>query len=215
MLLQDISVYRLTHIDNIPHILRHGITHRKLPLHNPEYISIGDSSLISARSNRLTEITNGQHVIETISLGEYIPFYFGVRMPMLYVVQMGGNFVPKAVTPENIVYLACSIAKIDNLGLTFYFSDGHATDNLSTFYNKELIYELPNIIDWAAVKAKSWSGNENLLLKRKKQAEFLIKEDVPVACITGFVCYNENARNKLRGWGIDKQILKVFPSAYF
>ena len=88
-------LFRMTHVDNIPHIIQHGITHSSSVNANPNFISIGDSSLISSRNNIL--LNNGR------LLGEYIPFYFGVRTPMLYVVQNGYNMV--APTPaENIVY---------------------------------------------------------------------------------------------------------------
>jgi hypothetical protein len=33
-------------------------------------------------------------------------------MPMLYVIQNGGNFVPSATPAEKIVYLVCSLNKI-------------------------------------------------------------------------------------------------------
>ncbi len=68
----------MVHIDNIPHILIKGITHISSPNKNPLYRSIGDSSLISNRQN--FQLSNGQ------KLGSFIPFYFGTRMPMLYVI---------------------------------------------------------------------------------------------------------------------------------
>ena len=60
-------------------------------------------------------VTNGDILnanAPEIILGNFIPFYFGVRMPMLYVMQFGGNFVEKATPPEDIVYLACSVTNI-------------------------------------------------------------------------------------------------------
>ena len=64
-------LFRMTHVDNIPHIIQHGITHSSSVNTNPNFISIGDSSLISSRNNIL--LNNGR------LLGEYIPFYFGVN----------------------------------------------------------------------------------------------------------------------------------------
>lgn len=37
----------MTHIKNIPHILKYGITHKNSPNANPYYEEIGDISLIS------------------------------------------------------------------------------------------------------------------------------------------------------------------------
>ncbi len=214
--LKHINIYRITHIDNIPHILEYGITHRNSVNANPNFKAIGDASLINTRNNKTVNITNGNNqVIEQITLGDFIPFYFGVRMPMLYVIQHGGNFVPQATNAENIIYMACSVHKITNLNLTFYFSDGHATDILTTFYDKNFLQNLNNIIDFGAIKSSYWGGSENLDIKRKKQAEFLVKEDIPISCIIGYVCYNEKAKNKLIEFGISEKIIKIIPKAYF
>ena len=80
------------------------------------------------------------------TLGDFIPFYFGIRMPMLYVIQNGGNFVEKATQPKDIVYLACSLLDTINSKTTYYFSDGHATDNLTSFYDSRNIENLLEII---------------------------------------------------------------------
>lgn len=216
--LAQIKVYRMTHIDNIPHILRHGITHKNSPNRNPNFITIGDVSLIDTRSSKQVSADNGDFSnsdAPSITLGDFIPFYFGIKMPMLYVMQHGGNFVEQATPPENIVYLVCSVIRIIEFDINYYFSDGHATDNYTTFYNKSRISELPALIDWKAVKASYWGGEENLNIKRKKQAELLVSRDLPSDFIIGFGCYNEPAKNKLAGMGIEEEKIKIIPGAYY
>lgn len=218
MNLTDIKVYRLTHIDNISHILKYGITHRNSPNHNPNYLSIGDSSLIHTRDHKHVTVDNGDYLdfdAPEIILGQYIPFYFGVKMPMLYVIQNGGNFVPESTAPGKIIYMACSLNRIIDRYENYYFSDGHATDNLTTFYNKNHITDLPKIIDWDAVKKLYWGGNDNLNLKRKKQAEFLLKGDLNSDLIFGFGCYDETAKKHLLEMGIEESKIKVIQNAYF
>lgn len=216
MVLKDIKAYRMTHIDNIPHILQYGITHSNSPNRNSNFVTIGDISLINTRDNKQVKVDNGDFLnndAPSIILGNFIPFYFGIKMPMLYVIQHGGNFVIQATPAEDIIYLACSISQINNGN--FYFSDGHATDNLTTFYDKTKISDLPIIIDWNAVKASYWGGQENLNIKRKKQAEFLVSEDISPNLILGFGCYNENTKNKLLQLGIHSNKIKVIPNAYY
>jgi len=218
MELANIKVYRMTHIENIPHLLQHGITHYKSPNANSHYITIGDITLINNRDAKQVYVNNGDYSMAnppSIVLGDFIPFYFGIRMPMLYVMQNGGNFVERATPAEEIVYLACPIDKIIDSGFDFYFTDGHATDNFTTFYNREKINELPTIIDWPAVQASYWSGQENLSLKRKKQAEFLVRGDLSPGFVTGIGCYNENAKRRLVDFGVDEKIIKVVPKAYY
>ena len=59
----------MTHIDNISHILEHGITHQSSINCNPNYVNIGNSSLIERR-NRMDIVTVDGH---TYSLKDYIP----------------------------------------------------------------------------------------------------------------------------------------------
>lgn len=217
MELERIFIYRITHIQNIPHIIKNGITHRNSPSANPDFMSIGDVSLIDNRSNRQVQVVTNQEqdISISITLGRFIPFYFGVRMPMLYVIQNGGNFVERPIPPSEIIYLACPITEIRDLTNNYFFSDGHATDNFTTFFNHELIESLPNQINWNAVQTKYWAGHENLDLKRQKQAEFLIGQDIPFRCIKGFGCYNEQAKTTLIELGIEEGQIKIIPNAYY
>lgn len=214
----NIAIYRMTHIDNIPHILKWGITHKDSSNSNQNYINIGDLSLIDNRSHKLVHIDNGDFLSftsKTMKLGDFIPFYFGIRMPMLYTSQTGGNFVKSATQPENIIYIACSIDRIIFSGLNFYFSDGHATNNFSSFYDKSKIHEINDIIDWSCIKQTYWGGQENLNIKRKKQAEFLVEGDISTDCIIGFGCYNNTAKTKLMSYGVEEKLIKVIPNGYF
>lgn len=211
MSIDKICLYRMTHIDNIPHILQYGIVHRSSPNRSSCFVSIGDKSLIDYRNTKSVFVGS-----KTIVLGDFIPFYFGVRMPMLYVIQHGGNYVEKARKAEEIVYVVVPLKEIVESGSLYYFSDGHATDSLTTFYDANDIKELPSIIDWDAVKSRFWSGDGiETDIKRRKQAEFLVKEDLPANSIVGFVCYNDNAKSKLVSYGIVENIIKVFPNAYY
>jgi hypothetical protein len=134
--LSKIFIFRMTHIENIPHILQHGITHINSPNSNKNYKPIGDGSLIRTRNEFL--IPNGR------MLGEYIPFYFGPRTPMLYVVQKGLNGV-KPTSAQNIVYCCTSIAEIIKQRLDFVFSNGHAVDGLSDFFDITNINDVDKI----------------------------------------------------------------------
>ena len=181
MNIEDIRIYRMTHIMNIAHILKYGITHKNSRNANGNYKDIGDVSLISTRADRTVIVDNGiagNPDGESIVLGEFIPFYFGVKMPMLYVVQNGGNFVESATPPGEIIYMVCRLNDVISEYRNFYFSDGHATDSLTCFYNSDKIRDIAGIVKWKSVKAPYWGGSENLDVKREKQAEFLIRGDV-------------------------------------
>jgi hypothetical protein len=199
-------LFRMIHIENIPHILQCGITHSTSVNSNSNFKPIGDSSLISTRNNYTLD--NGK------LLGEYIPFYFGVRTPMLYVVQNGFNMV--APTPaEDIVYCVTSVKKIIDLKLDFVFTDGHAVDGFSSLYEYQNINDINTIIDWNAVNAKYWRDDKDLDLKRRKEAEFLVLGDISINGILGYIVYNENSKNKMIGFGVNSDKIHINSNYYF
>ncbi len=199
-------LFRMTHIENIPHILQYGITHSSSKNANPDFKPIGDNSLISTRNNFI--LNNEKH------LGEYIPFYLGVRMPMLYVIQHGFNMVLPANT-EEIIYCVSSIQKIIDLQLDFIFTDGHAVDRLSSQYTIKDVENIENIIDWDAVNAKYWKDENDLDLKRRKESEFLVLGDIAINAILGYIVFNEDAKNKLIDFGIDESKIGIKSDWYF
>jgi hypothetical protein len=196
----------MTHIENVPHILQNGITHSTSQNSNPDFVPIGDITLIATRNDLL--LTSGRN------LSEYIPFYFGPRTPMLYVIQNGFNAV--AATPaENIVYCVTSIQKIIELGLDYIFSDGHAVDRLSTQYTPKDIEDIEDLVDFNAVKAKYWRDDDDLDLKRRKEAEFLVLGDICVDGIVAFLVYNEDAKRRMEEFGADEKRVFVKKNYYF
>jgi hypothetical protein len=196
----------MTHIENIPHIFQYGITHADSPNANPDYVPIGDNSLISRRNDFI--VPDGR------TLGEYIPFYFGVCMPMLYVIQNGFNAV-KATPAEDIVYCITSVQQIINHQLDFVFTDGHAVDSFSSFYSLPDINNIEHYIDQNAIKRQFWKDENDLDLKRRKEAEFLIDNDIPSAAILGFAVYDEYGKNRLIGFGIAANKVIVNKGFYF
>ena len=64
-------------------------------------LEAGDMVVLAGGASRLTE---QEKVIGEKTIGQYIPFYFGPRSPMLYVVQHGYNGV-RQYDAENLVCL--------------------------------------------------------------------------------------------------------------
>lgn len=199
-------LFRMTHIENVPHILGHGITHSTSVNANPVFMPIGDRSLIATRKNFL--LNNGRR------LGEYIPFYFGTRTPMLYVMQKGFNMVAP-ISVENIVYCVSSVQRIIDHQLDFVFTDGHAVDRFSEQYTNDDIINIEDIIDWNAIKAKYWRDENDLDKKRRKEAEFLVLGDIPTDAILGYLVSNESARDKMIDFGVDIANVHIKSNYYF
>src|SRR4051812_22582885 len=122
-------------------------------------------------------------------LAEYTPFYFDYRTPMLYVVQKGFNHVRSTVA-EKIIYCVSSVQQIVSYNLDFVFTDGHAVNSLNTLYYPSDIKNLNTCIDKNAIDTKYWNDKNDLDLKRRMEAEFLVMGDFPFKAIIGFVVYN-------------------------
>lgn len=199
-------LFRMTHIENISHIIQYGITHKDSYYANPNFVPIGDGSLINTRDT--FRLSNG------VLLGKYTPFYFANRTPMLYVIQKGFNQVSPTIV-ENIIYCICSVQQIISHNLEFVFTDGHAVDRFSTLYYPADIENVETLIDRTAINAKYWKDDNDLDLKRRKEAEFLVMGDIPFSAIAEFAVYNVTAKIKLIDMGLDSSIIKVKPGFYF
>ena len=197
----------MTHIDNMPHILQYGITHKSSPNSNPNYKAIGDVSIINRRA---FETRTTVDCIQFVP-GDYIPFYFYARMPMLYNIQHG--FHVEKVRPEDIVYLIVPLSSIiSDSKKEYFFSDGHAISTRTNFYSSQDIDRIDDILDVEAIKNNNWG--DDYLIKERKQAEFLVKGDISFSFVNSICCYNEAAKQRLLTMGVKCKII-VAQSAYY
>lgn len=197
--------FRITHIRNISHINKFGIVRANSPFRNQNYVNIGDSNVIDARATR---------IIKGYNLNEYIPFYFGPRSPMLYVIQNGYNGVTR-VEPADIVYCVIRLNDIMISQLECIFTDGHALNGLTNFYTKEQLYRINTIVNYDDVYASRWNLETDLDLKRRKEAELLIKDDLAPGLVCGYVVYNTSAKQQMQRLGIDENKIIVNAGYYF
>jgi len=184
-----IYLYRITHIDNLDFILESG--QLTCPSHtncDPNYIGIGDATLIGSRSSKQINIEpNGNFT-------DYVAFYFGTRSPMLYAIQKGFNGVTQR-NPQEIIYLVTTFEDITKNECQYVFTDGHGYHSMSQFFNDEDSLEE---VDWNAVKLKLWNDTEDDPdRKRRKQAEFLVFNELPLNALVAIVVYNETTKSEI------------------
>jgi hypothetical protein len=184
---KPVWIYRLVHIDNLEYLLTNGVYTQNHPKADPNYINIGDTGLIAQRNNYPVKIAPPGG-----ALGDYVPFYFAGHSPMLLNIKTGHRGITQRPQSE-LVYLCCRVDDIVANCAEWCFTDGHAKDSMTSFYND--LNDMNNV-DWNAVVLQYWFPIQTFLDRQtKKQAEFLVKNEVPVKCISGLIVYDQNAHN--------------------
>ncbi|MGV3612251.1 MAG: type II toxin-antitoxin system toxin DNA ADP-ribosyl transferase DarT [Fluviicola sp.] len=196
-------VFRIIHFQNLDFILQNGIYYRNSEKFDPNYINIGSAEVITRRDRMYLKCYPETRV------NECVPFYFGFRSPMLYKIKTGHG-VPQFPQDE-IIYLVCNFREIVDSELTWCFTDGNAASSITEFYND--VNDLDKL-DWNSIYSTEWSddnsdGDHDRM--RKKQAEVLVKDYVPISFVKAIVVLSEtrkkNIENLLQKHMID---IKVF-----
>src|SRR5580692_1147308 len=119
-------IFRITHRDNVPWILEHGLHAPNGRVLDPNFRNIGNLDLIDKRSHRVVDIGPGG------TLSDYVPFYFTPFSIMMFNIHTGYNV--RHVPNEEIVILVSSLARIAKLGIPFVFTDQHAYPAMANYY---------------------------------------------------------------------------------
>ena len=178
-------ICHITHIDNLPSILREGglICDRRAEENGLVKQGIAHDHIKLRRSKRKILRDPGGN------LCDYVPFYFCHHSPMLYAIHRN-QVMSYTGGQSSIVYLVSDTDTIVKTNLPYVFTDGHADMKLSRQFSD--VVDL-NKLDWDIIKATSWSDtDEDGDRTRRKQAEFLVHDFFPWHCVTEIGVYNEN-----------------------
>lgn len=164
-------IFRITAIQNLSHILEHGIPCRNCQPQNPNFVNIGGSDIIEKRDSRVVPLAPYG------SLSDYVPFYFAPRSPML-----GSIFYHETFPQNDIIHIVSKASIVQEANIPFVFTNGHALMDFSIFRNS--LDDL-HIIDWEVMRSKYWrvteADNDRM---RRRMAEFLIHQHFPARLIT-------------------------------
>jgi hypothetical protein len=175
-------IFRITHVDNIPWALRHGLRCRSSPVYDPNYRNIGNPDLIEKRTKRVVPIAPGG------TLSDYVPFYFTSRSPMLLNIKSGWKGLPR-VPMRDIVVIVASLHRLAERGVRFVFSDRHAY--LVTAQFSSDLRDLDRI-DWGILQRSDFRYDDNDPGKMDRyQAEALVHDYLPIGALAGIICYDE------------------------
>lgn len=185
---QDARIFRITHVRNVAWMLEHGLVCRSSKLADPNFITIGLPDLIERRKAHPVPIAPGGR------LGDYVPFYFTPSSVMLLNIKTGRNGVVRRPNSE-IVILVSSLPKLQELGVPFVFTNGHAYMQETDYFND--ISDLDKI-DWSLLRRRDFRHDPDDPGKvGRYQAEALAYQHVPVSALLGIACYDRLAQTTL------------------
>lgn len=175
---------------------------------DPDFIQIGYPSLINLRKDWPVPVAPRG------VLGDYIPFYFTVRSPMLYVINKG-NEIGVVGDQDEIIYLVSTVEHVEKMSIPFVFTDRNAKLLYAKFYNGS---SEMNSLNWPAIRTVEWGRQYGEEAKELKQSEFLVHDQFPVNGLIGIGCPNEKVllavNNMLSASGVTLPV-KVKPKWYY
>ena len=166
------KIYHIVHMDRLASIVADGAlwSDTRMAGRSGLGTTIGMSSIKQRR------LSNGLSSHPGLQVGQCVPFYFGPRSVMLYVIHMRNR--PELTYrggQDPILHLEADLRR------TVSWADGNERRWAFTSSNAGSSYfddyaDLGDLdrIDWAAVQARQWVN-----VKENKQAEFLVEESVP------------------------------------
>lgn len=186
-------IWRIVHRDNLSWILDNGLHCRNSQFQDPNFVNIGNLELIDKRAHRSVPMAPGG------TLSDYVPFYFTPFSVMMKNVHSGWGGIRQRSNAE-IVILVSSLRRVQEQGISFLFTNGHAYPPDTRFFND--LSDL-SVIDWGILQRRDFKRDLDDPKKLERyQAEALIHQHLPVSGLVGVVCYTEAIKSD-----IEKQIL--------
>jgi hypothetical protein len=122
-------------------------------------------------------------------VGEFVPFYFCPRSPMLFTINKGNTCRPQGCQ-RAILHLVSTMAAGISTGKAWAISSGNAGAFHTTFAAN---LEALDALDWEAIRATQWEGKQH-----QKSAEFLVADFFPWEAIQQIVCQTSTTADKVR-----------------
>lgn len=185
---EQARIFRITHIDNVPWILRNGLHCPSSATRDPGFVTIGNPDIIGKRTSKCAPMPPGG-VLE-----DYVPFYFTPCSVMLYNIVTGYNGLTRR-DRDDIVILVSSVGRLRECGVDFVFTDRHALVQYAKFFSDVSALDT---IDWELLKARDFARSDKDPGKVERyQAEVLAHQSVPVEALLGIACYSEASKRRV------------------
>jgi hypothetical protein len=170
-----VEVFHFTNIQNIP-----GICEARALLcdgRRPGAIRNVDVNAVEARRRRQVPIAPGG------VLGDYVPFYFAPRSPMLYRVITGWNVTLGRTRQSEIAFFILDLDDHPNgnvCGQPSIVSNGHPLSGYAQF-STATSENVEACVDWEVMRNDQWNNTDDDPTRmHRRQAELLVHDHVPI-----------------------------------
>ncbi len=205
----DAKIFRITHIDNIPWLLRNGLHCPNSEIRDPNFVGIGNPELIEKRAAR--EVPQPPHGY----LSDYVPFYFTPKSPMHFNISTGYRGVAKRPNSEIVILVASARILLAD-GPLLVFTDRHAYLKTAKFFAS--VEDLSEI-DWQLLCRGDFRRDPDDPDKvARYEAEALIHRTLPIEKLLGIACHDENMMRTLKRFVRDANVttrVATRPAWYF
>jgi ssDNA thymidine ADP-ribosyltransferase, DarT len=183
-------IYHITPIGNLLGIVNAGGISCDRLAQGLALVRVGHQHIKDRRMGRPVPVGPGGHI------GDYVPFYFAPRSPMLCAIH-NGTVAGGVAGQSEVVHLVSSVENVTDAGCQWVFTDGHADMvHLTHFYD-----DLDHLdkIDWAIMEERYWrdtptDGDR----KRRRQAEFLVHGFFPWELVTEIGVHDRQVADRVR-----------------
>jgi hypothetical protein len=209
--INSIWVFRIVPIQNLEYLLRDGLYCKNANKNDEGFVSIGSQEIITQRDTRIVKCFP-----DTV-VNDYVTFYFSVRTPMLFNIKTGRG-VPASLQ-KDIIYFCCKLSELVTDDFQWCYTNGNAAQAISKFFKK--LDNIESEVDWVSIKTTDFrdenaDGDEDRI--RKKHAEFLVKNHVPVHYIKEIAVFNQSVKEQVEKILKDRKLsieVKVKTDFYF
>ena len=167
------KIYHITHVDNLSAIIAAG--------------ELRSDALLLAQGGAVATVGMGKikarrlglpvKCLDGVMVGDCVPFYFGPRSVMLYLIHMRNPELTYRGGQEPILHLEADLREVMRWTIAEGRPWAFSRANAAAIYT-EFCADLQQFkqLDWAAVRADDW---RDAGVKERKQAEFLVKDTFP------------------------------------
>jgi hypothetical protein len=179
-----VRIFHITDVENLASIRALGGLRCDAAMTGKTPLTIGYDHIKQRRLQHIPIPCCGHRFV-----GEFVPFYYCPRSPMLYAINQGHTGRP-AGCQRSILHLVSTVSIALELYQPWAVSDGNAGAFHTLFHNNlDALAQLP----WAAIQKTQWQGASH-----HKQAEFLVADFFPWSAIVEVGCHNEQTAARVR-----------------